>query len=103
VPVCPSHSLFLKKKNMTELLQAIADGLFTFLLVFETFLDTIDNINFLDSGYSLLVLFYSIALINFIVNLFNDFIIGDAYDQQDTVDLEEDDDIINVLGEGTND
>ena len=88
---------------MTELLQAIADGLFTFLLVFETFLDTIDNINFLDSGYSLLVLFYSIALINFIVNLFNDFIIGDAYDQQDTVDLEEDDDIINVLGEGTND
>jgi hypothetical protein len=88
---------------MTELLQAIADGLFTFLLVFETFLDTIDNINFLDSGYSLLVLFYSIALINFIVNLFNDFIIGDAYDQEDTVDLEEDDDMINVLGEGAND
>jgi hypothetical protein len=103
VPVCPSHSLFLKKKIMTELLQAIADGLFTFLLVFETFLDTIDNINFLDSGYSLLVLFYSIALINFIVNLFNDFIIGDAYDEVDTVDLEEDDDMINVLGEGAND
>jgi hypothetical protein len=88
---------------MTELLQSIADGLFTFLLIFETFLDTIDNINFLDSGYSLLVLFYSIALIQFIVGLFNDFIIGDAYDQEDTVDLEEDDDIINVLGEGTND
>jgi hypothetical protein len=88
---------------MTELLQAIADGLFTFLLVFETFLDTIDNINFLDSGYSLLVLFYSIALIQFIVGLFNNFIIGDAYDDQDTVDLEEDDDIINVLGEGAND
>jgi hypothetical protein len=88
---------------MTELLQAIADGLFTFLLVFETFLDTIDNINFLDSGYSLLVLFYSIALIQFIVALFNDFIVGDAYDQEDTVDLEEDDDIINVLGEGAND
>ena len=103
MPVCPSHSLFLKKKIMTELLQAIADGLFTFLLVFETFLDTIDNINFLDSGYSLLVLFYSIALIQFIVGLFNDFIIGDAYDQEDTVDLEEDDDIINVLGEGAND
>ena len=103
MPVCPSHSLFLKKKIMTELLQAIADGLFTFLLVFETFLDTIDNINFLDSGYSLLVLFYSIALIQFIVALFNDFIVGDAYDQEDTVDLEEDDDIINVLGEGAND
>ena len=88
---------------MTELLQTIADGLFMFLSVFETFLDTIDNINFLDSGYSLLVLFYSIALIQFIVNLFNDFIIGDAYDQEDTVDLEEDDDIINVLGEGAND
>ena len=88
---------------MSDLLQAIADGLFTFLLVFETFLDTIDNINFLDSGYSLLVLFYSIALIQFIVGLFNDFIIGDAYDDQDTVDLEEDNDIINVLGEGAND
>ena len=88
---------------MTELLQAIADGLFTFLLVFETFLDTIDNINFLDSGYSLLVLFYSIALIQFIVGLFNNFIIGDAYNQEDTVDLEEDEDIINVLGEGAND
>jgi hypothetical protein len=88
---------------MTELLQTIADGLFTFLLIFETFLDTIDNINFLDSGYSLLVLFYSIALIQFIVGLFNNFIIGDAYDEKLTVDLEEDDDIINVLGEGTND
>jgi hypothetical protein len=88
---------------MTELLQSIADGLFTFLLIFETFLDTIDNINFLDSGYSLLVVFYSIALIQFIVGLFNNFIIGDAYDDQDTVDLKEDDDIINVLGEGAND
>jgi hypothetical protein len=88
---------------MSDLLQAIADGLFTFLLVFETFLDTIDNINFLDSGYSLLVLFYSIALIQFIVGLFNNFIIGDAYDEEVTVDLKEDEDIINVLGEGTND
>jgi hypothetical protein len=88
---------------MTELLQTIADGLFMFLSVFETFLDTIDNINFLDSGYSLLVLFYSIALIQFIVGLFNNFIIGDAYDQEDTVDLQEDDDVINVLGEGAND
>ena len=84
---------------MSDLLQAIADGLFTFLLVFETFLDTIDNINFLDSGYSLLVLFYSIALIQFIVGLFNNFIIGDAYDQEDN----KDEDIINVLGEGFND
>jgi hypothetical protein len=49
------------------------------------------------------VLFYSIALIQFIVGLFNNFIIGDAYDQEDTFDLEEDDDIINVLGEGAND
>jgi hypothetical protein len=88
---------------MSDLLQAIADGLFTFLLVFETFLDTIDNINFLDSGYSLLVFFYSIALIQFIVGLFNDFIIGDAYDQEVTVDFEEDDDTINILGESAND
>ena len=88
---------------MSDLLQAIADGLFTFLLVFETFLDTIDNINFLDSGYSLLVLFYSIALIQFIVGLFNNFIVGDAYDDDDTIEFVEDDDTINVLGEGAND
>jgi hypothetical protein len=49
------------------------------------------------------VLFYSIALIQFIVGLFNDFIIGDAYDQEDTVSLEEDVDNINILGEGAND
>jgi hypothetical protein len=88
---------------MNELLQSIADGLFTLLLVFETFLDTIDSIAFLDSGYSLLVLFYSIALIQFIVGLFNNFIIGDAYDQEDTVDLIEEVDSNNILGEGAND
>jgi hypothetical protein len=88
---------------MNELLQSIADGLFTLLLVFETFLDTIDSIAFLDSGYSLLVLFYSIALIQFIVGLFNNFIIGDAYDQDDTVDLIEEVDSNNILGEGAND
>jgi hypothetical protein len=88
---------------MTELLQAIADGLFTFLLVFETFLETIDNINFLDSGYSLLVLFYSIALIQFIVNLFNNFIIGDAYDDNNDDDIIRDGDTINILEEATDD
>jgi hypothetical protein len=88
---------------MSDLLQTIADGLFTFLLVFETFLDTIDNINFLDSGYSLLVLFYSIALIQFIVGLFNDFIIGDAYDQEDTVTFSENDDMNDIFIEGAND
>ena len=103
MPVCPSHSLFLKKKIMTDLLQAIADGLYTFLLVFETFLDTIDNINFLDSGYSLLVLFYSIALINFIVNLFHDFIVGDAYDEEVTLDLPDNDDMNEIFIEGNND
>jgi hypothetical protein len=88
---------------MTELLQAIADGLFTFLLVFETFLDTIDNINFLDSGYSLLVLFYSIALIEFIVSLFNNFIIGDAYEDNNDDDIIRDADSINFLEEATDD
>ena len=88
---------------MTELLQAIADGLFTFLLVFETFLDTIDNILFLDSGYSLLVLFYSIALIQFIVGLFNNFIIGDAYDDENNDDVIRDGDSIDILEEGFND
>jgi hypothetical protein len=88
---------------MNELLQSIADGLFTLLLVFETFLDTIDSITFLDSGYSLLVLFYSIALIQFIVRLFDEFIVGDSYDDQDTVDLVEELDSNNILGEGAND
>jgi hypothetical protein len=88
---------------MSDLLQAIADGLFMFLSVFETFLDTIDNINFLDSGYSLLVLFYSIALIQFIVGLFNNFIIGDAYDQEDTADFIYIDDVLVDSPEGAND
>jgi hypothetical protein len=88
---------------MTELLQTIADGLFMFLSVFETFLDTIDNINFLDSGYSLLVLFYSIALIQFIVGLFNNFIIGDAYEDNNDDDIIRDGDSINILEEATDD
>jgi hypothetical protein len=98
-----AQPFFKKKKIMTELLQAIADGLFTFLLVFETFLDTIDNILFLDSGYSLLVLFYSIALIQFIVDLFNNFIIGDAYEDNNDDDIIRDGDSINILEEATDD
>jgi hypothetical protein len=88
---------------MEELLQTIADGLFTFLLIFETFLDTIDNIDFLDSGYSLLVFFYSFALVQFIVGLFNNFIIGDAYDDDNTVDFVEICDSNNILEETIND
>lgn len=89
---------FLKKKNMADLTQAIADGLFNFLLLFEMFLDILDNINFLDSGYSLLVVFYSIALINFILGLFQDFIIGGDVDDPVTVTFNQnndDDDIFN--------
>ena len=83
---------------MADLTQAIADGLFNFLLLFEMFLDILDNINFLDSGYSLLVVFYSIALINFLINLFQDFIIG--YPDNDPVTVtynqeSDDDDIFN--------
>ena len=70
---------------MADLIQAIADGLFNFFLIFENFLDILDNILFLDSGYSLLVLFYAISLILFIVRLFTDFIVGDQDDNQDTV------------------
>ena len=83
---------------MSDLLQAIADALFNFLLLFEMFLDILDNILFLDSGYSLLVVFYSIALITFILDLFNDFIIG--YPDNDPVTVTynqetDDDDIFN--------
>jgi hypothetical protein len=83
---------------MADLTQAIADGLFNFLLLFEMFLDILDNINFLDSGYSLLVVFYSIALINFLLGLFEDFIIGGEVDDPVTVTFNQsndDDDIFN--------
>lgn len=70
---------------MADLIQSIADGLFNFFLIFENFLDILDNILFLDSGYSLLVLFYAISLILFIVRLFTDFIVGDQNDDKDTV------------------
>jgi hypothetical protein len=83
---------------MADLIQAIADGLFNFLLIFEMFLDILDNINFLDSGYSLLVVFYSIALINFLLGLFQDFIIGNEVDNPVTVTFNQnndDDDIFN--------
>jgi hypothetical protein len=77
---------------MADLIQALADGLFNFLLIFEDFLDMLDNINFLDSGYSLLVFFYSIALIQFIVDLFNNFILGDQDEEPDTVTFVQNDD-----------
>jgi len=77
---------------MADLIQALADGLFNFLLIFEDFLDMLDNINFLDSGYSLLVFFYSIALIQFILDLFNNFILGDKDEQPDTVTFVQNDD-----------
>jgi|694.fasta_scaffold107057_4 hypothetical protein len=77
---------------MADLIQALADGLFNFLLIFEDFLDMLDNINFLDSGYSLLVFFYSIALIQFILDLFNNFILGDQDEEPDTVSFVQNDD-----------
>jgi hypothetical protein len=63
---------------MSDLTQALADGLFNVLLVFETFLDILDNIPFLDSGFSLLGLFYAVALLVFIFNLILDFVNPEA-------------------------
>lgn len=63
---------------MSDLTQALADGLFNVLLVFETFLDILDNIPFLDSGFSLLGLFYSVSLLVFIFNLILDFVNPEA-------------------------
>ena len=77
---------------MADLIQALADGLFNFLLIFEDFLDMLDNINFLDSGYSLLVFFYSIALIQFILDLFNNFILGEQDEEPDTLSFVQNDD-----------
>ena len=83
---------------MADLLQALADGLFNFLLVFETFLDILDSINFLDSGYSLLVLFYSISLVLFIVRLFNDFVMPDQ-EENVTVDFFNNNDETEIFNE----
>lgn len=69
---------------MADLIQALADGLFNVLLVFETFLDILDNIPFLDSGFSFLELFYAVALLVFIFNLIVDFVNPD----KDTVSEE---------------
>jgi len=55
---------------MSDLLQALADGLFNVLLILETFLDTLESIPFIDSGFNLLELFYAISLIGFLINLF---------------------------------
>jgi hypothetical protein len=55
---------------MSDLIQALADGLFNVLLVFETFLDILNDIPFLDSGFVLLELFYAFALLVFLVDLF---------------------------------
>jgi hypothetical protein len=63
---------------MSDLTQALADGLYNVLLVFETFLDILDNIPFLDSGFSLLGLFYAVALLVFIFNLILDFVNPEA-------------------------
>jgi hypothetical protein len=59
---------------MSDLTQALADGLFNVLLVFETFLDMLDGILFLDSGISLLTLAYAGALLLFILDLFVGFV-----------------------------
>lgn len=55
---------------MADLLQALADGLYNVLLILETFLDTLSDIPFIDSGFSLLELFYAVALLGFLINLF---------------------------------
>jgi len=55
---------------MSDLLQALADGLFNVLLILETFLDILSDIPFIDSGFSLLELFYAVSLLGFLINLF---------------------------------
>lgn len=59
---------------MSDLTQALADGLFNVLLVFETFLDILDGILFLDSGISLLTFAYAGALLLFVLDLFVGFV-----------------------------
>lgn len=67
---------------MSELIQTLADGLFSVLFVLETFLTVLDNIPFIDSGYTLLELFYAFTLIGFFINLFKIVITPDD-DQQE--------------------
>jgi hypothetical protein len=52
---------------MADLTQAIADGLFNVLLIFEEVLFKMDGIPFLDTAFSILDLFYGLSLIFFII------------------------------------
>jgi hypothetical protein len=52
---------------MADITQAIADGLFNVLLIFEEVLFKMDSIAFLDTSFSLLDLFYGLSLIFFII------------------------------------
>jgi len=70
---------------MSDLTQALADGLFNVLLVFETFLDLLDGIPFLDSGISLLTLGYAAALLMFIIDLFVGFVNPDDEKKPDEI------------------
>jgi hypothetical protein len=52
---------------MAYITQAIADGLFNVLLIFEDVLLKMDGIPFLDTSFSILDLFYGLSLIFFII------------------------------------
>ena len=52
---------------MADITQAIADGLFNVLLIFEDVLLKMDGIPFLDTSFSILDLFYGLSLIFFII------------------------------------
>jgi hypothetical protein len=52
---------------MADLTQAIADGLFNVLIIFEEVLFKMDGVAFLDTAFSILDLFYGLSLIFFII------------------------------------
>jgi hypothetical protein len=77
---------------MTDLTQAIADGLFNVLLIFEEVLFKMDGIAFLDTAFSILDLFYGLSLIFFIIETIVYFINPDIKESEE-IELSNDIDI----------
>jgi hypothetical protein len=68
---------------MADITQAIADGLFNVLLIFEEVLFKMDEIAFLDTAFSILDLFYGLSLIFFIIETIVYFINPDIKESEE--------------------
>lgn len=60
---------------MADFIQALADGLFMVLSLFEMFLDILNDIPFLDSGFTLLELFYAVGMLYFLIDFYRTIVV----------------------------